>query len=167
MLVNFTQLPDSAKVWVYQSSREFSTIEIEELNDSLSAFLSDWTAHGQDLQVGFLLPYNRFIVLGVNQDIHAASGCSIDASVRFIKSLESFHDLSLLDNTLILFKQNESIQKMTLPEFKKTLSEGNFTGETIVFNNLVKTKGEFVSNWETTAQNSWHNRFLSPKNQTV
>lgn len=167
MLVNFTQLPDSAKIWVYQSSRTFTAIEIEELNDSVSSFLDDWTAHGQDLQVGFLLPYNQFIVFGVNQDLHAASGCSIDASVRFIKSLESFHNLTLLDNSLVLYKQAESIQKMTLSEFKKASSEGNFTGETIVFNNLVKTKGEFVSNWETTAQNSWHNRFLSPKKQVL
>lgn len=167
MLVNFTQLPDSAKIWIYQSSRTFTAIEIDELNDSIAAFMGDWTAHGQDLQAGFLLPHNRFIVLGVNQDLHAASGCSIDASVRFIKSLESFHDLSLLDNTLVLYKQAGSIQKMTFSEFKKASSEGNFTAETIVFNNLVKTKGEFVSNWETMAQNSWHKRFISPKTQAV
>jgi hypothetical protein len=167
MLVNFTQLPDSAKVWVYQSSREFSAIEIDELNDSLSAFLTDWTAHGQDLQAGFLLPYNRFIVLGVNQDLHAASGCSIDASVRFIKSLESFYGLTLLDNTLVLYKQEDAIQKMTLTEFKKASADGNFKNDTIVFNNLIKTKSEFVSKWETTAQNSWHNRFLSQKKQAV
>ncbi len=167
MLVNFTQLPDSAKVWVYQSSRTFTAFEIDELNDSISAFLTDWTAHGQDLQAGFLLPYNRFIVLGVNQDLHAASGCSIDASVRFIKSLESIYDLTLLDNTLVLYKQEQAIQKLTLLEFKKIATEGNFRSDTIVFNNLVKTKGEFVSNWETTAQNSWHNRFLSPKSQAV
>lgn len=167
MLVNFLQLPDSAKVWIYQSSRGFTKEESLELGQLLSAFVSEWTAHSQELQAGFLLPYNRFIVLGVNQDLQAASGCSIDASVRFIKSLESFHNLTLLDNSLVLYKQDDSIQKMTLSEFKKASSEGNFTGETIVFNNLVKTKGEFVSKWETTAQNSWHNRFLSPKKQVL
>jgi hypothetical protein len=32
---------------------------------------------------------------------------------------------------------------------------------TIVFNNLVNTKAEYLENWEVPATESWHNRFLS------
>jgi len=32
---------------------------------------------------------------------------------------------------------------------------------TIVFNNLVNNKGEYLSDWEVPASDSWHNRFLN------
>ena len=31
----------------------------------------------------------------------------------------------------------------------------------IVFNNLVQTKLEYVNNWETSAEESWHFRFFN------
>jgi hypothetical protein len=44
--------------------------------------------HGTSLESSYQLKYNRFIILAVNQDVQAATGCSIDSSVEFIQSLE-------------------------------------------------------------------------------
>ena len=88
MLVDFKLLPNNARVWVFQASRKLSESEVEILKPRTEVFLSQWTAHGQNLEAGFEVRYNRFIVLGLNQDNASASGCSIDASVKFIQSLE-------------------------------------------------------------------------------
>jgi hypothetical protein len=45
-------------------------------------------AYGTSLESSYQLKYNRFIILAVNQDVQAATGCSIDSSVEFIQSLE-------------------------------------------------------------------------------
>jgi hypothetical protein len=71
---------------IYQSNRKFSDAEFSET--ALQSFLEGWAAHGTSLESSYQLKYNRFIILAVNQDVQAATGCSIDSSVEFIQSLE-------------------------------------------------------------------------------
>ena len=75
MNVTFDNLPDNSRIWIYPSNRSFSKTELETLTADLSKFLSQCTAHNQNLQSAFELPYNRFIVIGVNQQAVQASGC--------------------------------------------------------------------------------------------
>ncbi len=42
MLINFENLPDTSKVWIYQSNREFSDNEIEIIKTKLDSFLENW-----------------------------------------------------------------------------------------------------------------------------
>ena len=44
--------------------------------------------------------------------------------------------------------------------FKKMAKEKAVTSNTIVFNNLVNTLGEWQDFWEVPASESWHNRFF-------
>ena len=92
MFVPFNQLPDHARIWIYPSNRPFTTDELLVINEKARAFLEQWTAHGADLQAGIDLPYDRFIVLGLNEAIQSASGCSIDSSVRFIQFFMIFDE---------------------------------------------------------------------------
>ena len=89
MLVNFQDLPETSRVWIYQCNRSFSDIENNEISQKMSEFLTSWTAHGADLKAGFEIKYKRFIVIGLDQNLQTATGCSIDASVHFIQKLES------------------------------------------------------------------------------
>jgi hypothetical protein len=68
-----------------------------------SAFLENWAAHGTSLVSSYQLKYNRFIILAVDQDVQSATGCSIDASVEFIQSLEQ-KKVDLLDKMNVTFK---------------------------------------------------------------
>ena len=109
MLVDFASLPEESRVWIYQSSRTFSETELVEVHEAIKAFLQDWTAHGSDLNAGYELPYNRFIVIGLDQRNQGATGCSIDASVRFIQGLEKKYSIDLLDKMNVSYKQGEFV----------------------------------------------------------
>ncbi len=52
MLVDFNTLPEESRVWIYQANRSFTDDEIVELESKLDTFISNWTAHGSDLQSG-------------------------------------------------------------------------------------------------------------------
>jgi hypothetical protein len=160
MLVDFEQLPEEARIWIYQSNRTFTVEEIEEIQSEVKSFLQDWTAHGNDLKAGFQLPYNRFIVIGLDQSEASASGCSIDASVHFIQNLEKRYSIDLLDKMNVSYKQGEYIAYKPLIDFKKMAKQKAVSKKTIVFNNLVATKGEYLENWEVPASESWHARFM-------
>ncbi|MDM9632572.1 ABC transporter ATPase [Robiginitalea aurantiaca] len=160
MLVPFESLPEEARIWVYQSNRPFTGDELEQIRKDLERFLTQWTAHGSDLNAGFELPYNRFIVIGLDQSQASASGCSIDASVHFLQSLESEYGVNLLDRMNVTYKQGPYIAYKPLDEFKKMAKARSVSGKTIVFNNLVANKHEYTENWEIPASESWHSRFF-------
>ena len=160
MLVDFHTLPETARVWIYQCNRTFSDAEIEEVESLTQEFLTQWTAHGADLKAGFEIPYNRFLVIGLDQSRNSASGCSIDASVHFIQHLEQRFQVDLLDKMNVSFKQGEYVAYKPLKDFKKMAKEKAVSKNTVVFNNLVATKQEYLEHWEVPASESWHARFV-------
>ena len=161
MLVNFNTLPDESRVWVYQSNRSLTETEISEIESKLNDFLEQWTAHGSDLKAGYAVVYKRFIVIGLDQDLNRASGCSIDASVHFIQQLEKDYQVDLLDKMNVSYRQGEFIAYKSLLDFKKMAKERAVSKNTIVFNNLVNTIAEFKEHWEVPASDSWHSRFVN------
>jgi len=160
MYIPFDHMPDEARVWIYPSNRTFLESELELIRDSLEQFIAQWTAHNQVLEASYDLPYNRFIVLAVNQKKVSASGCSIDTSVRFIQQLESEFELVLLDKMNVTFKQGDFLAHKPLDEFIKMAKARSVSGATIVFNNLVNTVGDYKHFWEVPVQDSWHSRFI-------
>ena len=106
MYVPFEDLPEESRVWIYQSNRKFSDAEFTEIENDLKTFLEGWAAHGTSLESSYQLKYNRFIVLAVNQDVQAATGCSIDASVEFIQALEKKYEWDyIIDQYIEVFKE--------------------------------------------------------------
>lgn len=160
MYVPFDNLPQESKIWIYQSNRKFSDIEMTEIENGLQPFIENWSAHGTGLEASYLLKYNRFIILAVNQEIQSATGCSIDASVAFIQNLEQKYQVDLLDKMNVTFKNGVHIAHKSLIDFKKMAKEKAVNENTIVFNNLVNTIEEFNENWEVPAGESWHSRFF-------
>ena len=160
MLIDFSLLPNSARIWIYQCNRSFSEPELEELHTLLNSFLTQWAAHGADLKAGYEIRYNRFIIIGLDQSMNGASGCSIDASVHFIQGLEQKFQVDLLDKMNVSYKQGEFVAYKPLKDFKKMAKDRAVSKNTIVFNNLVATKQEYLEHWEVPASESWHARFM-------
>ncbi|MBB4119264.1 hypothetical protein GGR32_001560 [Mesonia hippocampi] len=160
MLVPFQELPEEARIWIYQANRSFTADELIELEQELTQFLTQWAAHGASLKAGFEIKYKRFIIIGLDQEVTIASGCSIDAQVHFIQSLEKKYQVDLLDKMNVSFKQGEFVAYKPLIDFKKLVKNKSVSANTIVFNNLVNTKVEYVNDWEVPLKDSWHQRFL-------
>ncbi len=160
MYVPFENLPLESKIWIYQSNRKFTEEEFALIEKELKTFIDSWAAHGTGLEASYVLKYNRFIILAVNQEVQMATGCSIDKSVEFIQSIEKEYAVDLLDKMNVTFKLGEHIAHKTLIDFKKMAKDKAVTEKTIVFNNLVNSIEEWNENWEVPAGESWHSRFF-------
>lgn len=160
MLVKFEDLDDAARVWVYQSNREFSENEIDEISLKIESFISNWKRHGDDLKASYTIKYNQFIVIAVDENYNEVSGCSIDASMNLVKQLEKEFDADLTNKLNISFKDNSNINIVSMVDFQKYAKQEKITSNTVVFNNMITTKNDFENNWEVTADKSWHKRFL-------
>ncbi len=160
MFVEFDKMPYTSRIWIYQSNREFSSEEINVITLNAKKFIENWTRHGDDLKGSFTMVYNRFVVIAVDENFANVSGCSIDASVRFIQQIQSELNVDLLNKLHIAFKTNDDVNSVSLNDFRSFIASDKITQDTIVFNNLVNTKADFESKWEVPAKESWHQRLF-------
>jgi len=154
--MNYKELPDSSRIWIYQSSRELQKEEVDQIKDAGKRFIDNWATHGTALQAAMEVFYDRFIVLFADEDQVKASGCSIDSSVHFMKEVEKAFGIDLFDRMNIAFRSsNNTINTLPMHELREKMESGELNDDTIIFNNLVATKGEMEGNWEVPVQNSW------------
>ncbi|MEZ4956316.1 MAG: hypothetical protein R2825_22350 [Saprospiraceae bacterium] len=55
----------------------------------------------------------------------------------------------------------EEVKTATSEEFAMLYKMGEINDETLVFDNLVKTKGELEEKWLKPLNESWHKRFVN------
>jgi len=161
MYVEAEKLSADSRVWIYQANREFSQEEISSIGELTREFLAGWTAHNNALNAGFEIRYNRFLILMVDEKSAGASGCSIDKSVHFIKSLEKKFGIDFFDRMSFAYKMNDAVETVRQSEFEKLYSKGTLNTDSIVFNNLIETKAQLATGWEIPLKNSWHVSYLA------
>ncbi len=144
-----------SRVWVYQSNRALTPAEAPAITGRIREFVNQWTSHKVGVEGDGGLLYNRFIVLMADDQAVSVGGCSIDSSVRFIKSLEKEFNANFFDRWNIAFKRENVVHSCHRNEFEQLVSKGEVHDETIVFNNLITTKKQLLNEWEIPYKNSW------------
>jgi len=160
MFIPFETLPANARVWIYQSDRYLTGEEEDYLLTELKPFCEQWNAHGQPLRTSFKIEHHFFVVLAVDENYNDASGCSIDGSVRILKSFQEKFGINFLDRSRVAFQLNNEINSFALPELRNLFSSGRLTATTPTFNNLVPTKLDFEKNWLIPVEKSWLAKYL-------
>ncbi len=153
-------LADNSRVWIYQGDRRFSKEEAMEIHDLLDEFAESWTSHNEKLLAQGSLFHRQFIVFMVDESRAGASGCSIDKSVHFIKGIEAKYGINLFDRLAVTYIKDGDVHRVSREEFAKQFEQGIVTDETKVFNNLVKTKEEFIADWVIPLKDSWQKRMM-------
>ena len=154
------QFSDQSRVWIYQSDRQLSDEETNEVQQYLDGFTAQWTAHNSHLKAKAEIRYNRFLILIVDESQAGASGCSIDKSVNFMKQLEQQFHINLFDRFNLAYKHGDEVLSIPRHEFEALIKEGKINKDSIVYNNLVQTLGELQTNWEVPFKDSWHIRLF-------
>jgi len=160
MYVSFNLLPPNAKVWIYQSDTNLSIVDVELIEKEVKFFLNNWSSHNKEIESSYEIRYNRFLIIGLNENINSASGCSIDKSVNFIKNLQSILKVNFLNRLDVAYKIGNEINSISLLEFQNMIRENKLSKDSIVYNNMIDTKKLYLNNWETTIENSWHKKYL-------
>ncbi|MBI3219642.1 MAG: hypothetical protein HYZ44_09040 [Bacteroidetes bacterium] len=159
MYLSFDSFPAHSRIWVYQADRKLTEQESAQVSADIRTFCEGWEAHGQPLKTSFQLLHNQFLILAVDEGVHQASGCSIDGSVRVLKNLQS-QGINFLDASKIAFLINEEVKLFSRLELKALFVSGFLSPQTITFNNLVATKGDWEMLWKIPVEKSWMAKYL-------
>lgn len=160
MYLNFDEISDKARVWIYQADRKLNGTEVKELEHGAMQFVEQWATHGTGLTASSKILHDQFLVLAVDESAQGASGCSIDSSVAFVKQVEQRFGINFFDRTKVAFLLNNEIYLESIQNLKNKIEKGDIAGDTLTFNNLVTTKEEMDKNWLAPAQNTWLERYF-------
>ena len=160
MIVPFKKMGDDSRVWIFQSTDLIIEDKKILIKKDIEFFLNDWTSHGLEIESSYMIKYERFVIISLNDSHNTPSGCSIDKLINFIKYLEKKNNLNFLDRLSVAFKIKNEIKCHNINQISDLLKFGEINSETIVFNNLVKNKVEFLTIWETPIYKSWHKKYL-------
>lgn len=155
-------LPEDARIWIFQASRNFTAEEISDIEYTMDQFMKEWNAHGAALTSAYALPYDRFIVIAVDENQTQASGCSIDSMTRIIKALEEKYQLGLLNRMLVSYQIEGKIITLPLAEFKQKVKNNEIPMNASVFHNGVTNLKDFEESWELPLAESWVSSLIQP-----
>lgn len=155
MFVNFNDLPNDSRVWIYQADRVFSVEEATWIDQLLRQFTSQWEAHQHPLQASYQLLYQRFVILAVNASYHEPSGCSIDTSVAVIRQIEQHLGVKLFDRLVLAYWENGTVKTLKSKDLKQKILQAEFDPNTIIFDNTIQDKAGLESLWQVPAKASW------------
>jgi hypothetical protein len=159
MLIPFQKMPYHARVWVYQANKNLTDSQVQTIQQILENQINNWAAHGASLSGSVQVLYNRFVIVAVDEMQNQASGCSIDASTRWLKDLGAEMNLDFFDRSVAFFHDNE-LQTAEIGKVKSLVSNEILTPKTLIFNNLVPNIQEFKNNWQVKASESWMKRYF-------
>ena len=157
---SYNELPDSTRVWVYQSNRPFDAAVLPALRTQIQTFVENWISHNNQLRAFGDVYHNRFIVLMVDESQAGASGCSIDKSVHFLQALGQHYQVDLFDRMQFSYLNEGTVYTVSKEEFNRLFAAGEIKDDTLVFDTLVSNKGDFDKNWTKPLADSWHKRMI-------
>jgi len=162
MNVTLQVLPDSSRLWIFHASRPLEPDEQKLLIDSAGSFLSQWTAHQQQLMAGCDLVDGLFLLIAVDEQHTGASGCSVDKLHHFVKEAGRQLSVDLLDRLNIAARIGDSPawRQVRLGDLEAMLSSGEVTGEDCVADLSIQNLGDFRAGFIKRIQETWLNRFL-------
>ncbi len=160
MFVLFDSLPNTARIWIYQSTRKFDTEEMKKISESAITFCEQWTAHGHPLKTSFKIDHQQFLILAVDEASAGTSGCSIDGSVRMLKQLQNELGTDFFERTKIPFLVENEVALVNTSDLKKAFIEGVLNSASLTFNFLIATKEELERGWIVPAGKTWLSKYL-------
>lgn len=156
MITVENNLSKESRVWIYAADRFFNPEEVLNIQTKLEKFIENWNAHGDKLFASGQLFDNKFLVFFVDEERVKISGCSIDSSVGFVKGIEEEFNVDLFNRMQVNYLEEGEIQQCSINDFWARRKANIVTEDTIVYDNLVKTKADFETKWKVPFKESWH-----------
>lgn len=136
----FPEFSADSQVWIYAADRFLDDQETEKTNALIRDFVREWAAHGKGLFADGVVIEHNFVVIVADEKKVQASGCSIDASVHFIKELGKLLKVDFFNRLQVLIKKEDEFKRIPFHDLK------NYP-DWFVYNPMVKNLNDLRTNW--------------------
>ena len=149
MITNFNKLPDSSRIWIYAAEKSLTAEQQNHILTYITEHLKGWNAHKIPLTAGLTILENHFIVVALDENINAASGCSIDTLQKTIQELEKDLTISLLNRLNVFCIIDDKIHSIPTTKLAEYANK-----KTLFYDLTIQKKGD-LSNWLKSVEDGW------------
>ncbi|MBU1820097.1 MAG: hypothetical protein KKG00_01120 [Bacteroidetes bacterium] len=165
MYLHFDEISFDARLWIYQADRPLTDHEVSLITQALTAAIDGWEAHNHPLLASAKVFYHRFVIIAVDEAHELPSGCSIDKSVHWLQELGQRLGVDFFDRSVVYLDEAGHLKTMPVAAVKQAVADEEIRSGTLVFDNLVATKAQWMKRWKVPADRTWMKRFF--KEQTA
>lgn len=154
-------LTAESRIWIYQADRFLNDQEISNIYKKLEGLLAQWNTHGKPLSAEAWVEERLFLILAVDESKQYASGCSIDQSTNFIRTIGNRINVDFFNRMNFVY-QDESgePQLVSDKELPKLYEKGEVSDRTLFYDTTLAQKGLWTEEKLKPLADSWHKRFL-------
>ncbi len=160
-IVPFSQLPDSARLWIFASDHELTGESADAVLGTVDDFLSAWKAHGVPLVCARDWRDNRFLAIAVDVNAENASGCSIDGLFRALQQLERTVGSRLVGGGRVFYRTSDGIETVSRDQFIDRVKRGDVAKTTPVFDTGLSAADGWRTRFEQPAGSGWTARYFA------
>ena len=151
------------RIWIYLCDKKIVGDLFNSIANECTLFINEWNAHGTKLDSSFKILHEHFLVFEVNEELHQASGCSIDKQLQLVKKLEKDFNISLLNRLLVAYRLNNEIIVKTAGEVKQAIKTNLLSTDTITFDITLSDAQQLEHEFEKPISATW----LMPKSLSI
>lgn len=151
----FPSLTGNGRIWIYVANRPLSEIEQMAIKVELAEFCASWAAHGNQLTADFDIFHNQVFVLGVDEQVEAASGCSIDKATAIFQQIDEQLQLDLFNRMNLTFLQDDAIRIVKMQDLNQAYISGLIGDETTFMDNTISVLADLRTKWQVPFKDSW------------
>jgi hypothetical protein len=157
--IPFDALPPHSRIWVFPASRALTEAVTATLLTEVDAFLDGWAAHGAPLRSARDFRHRHFLIVGVDEDAEAPSGCSIDALVGRLRTMGRELGMTLVEHDPVWYRQGDDVRVVSRQEMRSLAGDGVLDADTPVYDtSLTRRSALDESGLERPARETWHGR---------
>ena len=154
MLVEFDEISDDSRVWVYASEKRLTTDLQHYIVDSISNHIKNWKSHQKPLKSAVKILEDYFIIVALDESHETASGCSIDTLQNNIQNIEKEINISLLERLNVYVIKNGEIESIPLFKLKDSVDD-----DTLFYDLTINYKKD-IATYLKPIKDGWCSNYL-------
>ena len=154
MLVEFDQISDDSRVWIYASNKLLTSDQQNYILKSISNHIKTWQSHQQPLKAAVTVLEEHFIIVSLDESYTKASGCAIDILQNKIQRIEKELSISLLDRLHVFISTKNGIK--AIPLFKLN----TFVDHNTLFYDLTINYKKDIQTYLKPIKDGWCSHYL-------
>ena len=156
MLVQFSDLPETARIWIFGSDKPLTGAVADSLLSEVDSYLDQWKAHGFPLRAARDWRDDRFLIIGIDPTVEQASGCSIDGLFRSLQQLQKTIGAQLLGGGRVFYRDKSgATHSVAREEFSTLTAAGKIGPTTPVFDTSLTQLDAWKAKFERPLAESW------------
>jgi len=149
------------KVWIFPSNKRLTEQQKNTIEGQMTTFLSQWQAHGKDLNSKFEIKYDYFLIVQVDPELQKATGCSIDSLMNCITGIAKQLNIDFWDRwSMYYLSANDQVKTIHVNQIQQRIKDGEINLQTVVFDNTLTEFSDISQYWQLPLEHSLYSRFI-------